>query len=118
MAADRPFRTLALATEFKTDKIFIVGSQGILLGMARRADQNDDVAVLAVAPSPEDLIVSKLARLDPKDKEFVEAYHAVRPLDPDVIEDRIQASKFEPAMTERAVAYVRSIARKRGGRST
>jgi len=38
--ADRSIRTLedldrtvrALATEFKTDKVFIIGSQGILLG--------------------------------------------------------------------------------------
>ena len=40
MAPTRPIRTLAdldhavraLATEFKTDKVFIIGSQGILLG--------------------------------------------------------------------------------------
>jgi hypothetical protein len=68
--------------------------------------------VMAVAPCPEDLIVSKLARLDPKDKEFIEAYHAERPLDPDVIEARILLSKFEPAVADRALTYIRGLARK------
>jgi hypothetical protein len=45
--------------------------------------------VTAIAPCPEDIIVSKLARLDEKDKKFILAFHAVRPLDPDVIESRI-----------------------------
>jgi hypothetical protein len=42
--------------------------------MVRRFDV-DGRMVKAVAPAPEDLIVSKLARLDDKDKDFVEAYH-------------------------------------------
>ena len=56
----------------------------------RRIDVDGRI-VLAVAPCPEDLIVSKLARLDPKDKAFIEAYHAERPLDLDVVEERICA---------------------------
>jgi hypothetical protein len=199
MAADRPLRTLddlqravrALAIEFKADKVFIIGSQGILVGWpdaptAMRSspeidaypanarlweiqerkihpgteasehingvfgygsqfhkthgfyidgvDDNTarlpsdwqtraivqpvevgDRTVLAVAPCPEDLIVSKLARLDPKDKEFIEAYHAARPIDPDVIEARIHLSKFEPAIAERALGYIRALAGQYGG---
>jgi len=197
MSADRPLRTVddlertvrALGREFKTDKVFIIGSQGILLAWPdaprdmraspeidaypenariweiaeKQKDPNsqpqasehidalfgsgsqfhrthgffidgvdentaklprgwhtraivrrveaDGRTVLAVAPCPEDLIVSKLARLDPKDKAFVEAYHAERPLDPDVIESRIRASDFEPAMAERAIAYIRALFR-------
>jgi hypothetical protein len=66
--------------------------------------------VFAVAPCLEDLIVSKLARLDSKDKEFVETCHAERPLDLRVVEERIRASGFEPAAAERAVTYIRTLA--------
>ncbi len=197
MSTERAFRTLddlertvrALATEFKTDKVFIIGSQAILLSwpaaptVMRSSPEIDaypgnakfweveerkkdpdaeasehinglfgygsifhqthgfyidgvddatarlppdwqkralvksiDVAgksVLAVAPCPEDLIVSKLARLGPKDKEFVETYNAARPLNSNVIEQRLRATDLEPAVAERAVAYLRSLARRR-----
>ncbi len=198
MPTSRPVRTLedlertvrAIATEFKTDKIFIIGSQSILLawpdapplmrsspeidafpGNARiweiqekkkhpeespeasehidalfgsgsqfhqthgfyidGVDENTamlpagwqtraivrqiDVggrSVTAVAPCPEDLIVSKLARLDDKDKSFIEAYHSERPLDPGVIEERIRLSDFEPPIADRAYVYIRNLTRK------
>jgi hypothetical protein len=67
--------------------------------------------VAAVAPCPEDLIVSKLARLDDKDKSFIEAYHSERPLDPTVIEERIRLSDLEPAVAQRASAYIRNLTR-------
>jgi hypothetical protein len=70
----------------------------------------DGRQVEAVAPSPEDLIVSKLARLDDKDRNFVEAYHRVRPLDLHVIEVRIKDASLDPAIAERAIAYIRSLA--------
>jgi Nucleotidyltransferase of unknown function (DUF6036) len=195
MSGGRPFRTeedldrtvRALAREFKTDEVFIVGSQGLLLAwpdspvkiratpeidaypanakiweIAERkinplaeasehidalfghgsqfhkthgffidgVDENtaklpkgwhrravvrlvdvDGRKVRAVAPCPEDLIVSKLARLDPKDRSFIEAYHAARPLDLDVIEKRILDSEFEGAAAEKAIAYVRALAK-------
>jgi hypothetical protein len=162
MSASRTVRTWedleravrAIATEFKTDKIFIIGSQGILLawpdapplmrssleidaypGNARdwetqekkkHPDESPEASehidalfgsgspfhrthgfyidgvdentatlpagwqsravvrqievggrtVTAIAPCPEDLIVSKLARLDDKDKSFIETYGA------------------------------------------
>jgi ABC-type microcin C transport system permease subunit YejB len=65
--------------------------------------------VTAVAPCPEDVIVSKLARLDDKDKAFIEAYHAARPLDPRVIEERIRSSNFEAPIADRAFAYIRNL---------
>jgi hypothetical protein len=70
-------------------------------------------AVLAVAPCPEDLVVSKLARLDPKDKEFIETYHAARPLDLNTIEQRVRATGFERPIEERALTYVESLKRPR-----
>ena len=69
----------------------------------------DGKQVLAVAPCAEDVIVSKLARLSEKDKEFVEAYNATRPLDRDVIVNRIGATRMEPELQQRAISYVRCL---------
>jgi hypothetical protein len=169
MSPSRPVRTLedlertvrAIATEFKTDKIFIIGSQSILLAwpdappvmrtspeidafsgqrkdlgspgegeasrgipggigtyrclvpagwQTRAVVRRVDVGtVTAVAPCPEDIIVSKLARLDDKDKSFIEAYHSARALDPHVIEERIRLSNFESPIADRALAYIRNL---------
>ena len=198
MSASRPVRTLedlertvrAIATEFKTDKIFIIGSQSILLAwpdapalmrtspeidvfpenariweteekrkhpnefpeasehidalfgsgsqfhqthvfyidgvdentetlpagwqtraVVRRFDVGGRI-VTAVAPCPEDLIVSKLARLDDKDRSFIEAYHSARPLDASVIEERIRLSDFEPPIADRARVYIHDLTHK------
>jgi hypothetical protein len=75
----------------------------------RRVTVGDRV-VTAIAPCPEDIIVSKLARLDEKDKRFIVAFHAARPLDPDVIERRVRSSRMDPAVADRAVAYIRALA--------
>lgn len=203
MSAARPVRTLedlertvrAIATEFRTDKIFIIGSQSILLAwpdappVMRTSPEIDvfpenakiweiqekekhpdefpeasehidalfgsgsqfhrthgfyidgvdentaklpagwrtravvrriDVAgrvVTAVAPCPEDLIVSKLARLDDKDKSFIEAYHSERPLDLSVIEVRIRLSDFESSIADRARAYIQNLTKKKTDRN-
>jgi hypothetical protein len=69
----------------------------------------DGREVKAVAPSPEDIIVSKLARLDDKDKDFVTAYHRARPLDLQLIESRINDAALDPAIAERAIAFIRSL---------
>jgi hypothetical protein len=76
--------------------------------MVRRFDV-DGRKVKAVAPSPEDLIVSKLARLDDKDKDFVATYHRARPLDIKLIEERIAETEFGPAVAKRAITYIRSL---------
>jgi hypothetical protein len=64
----------------------------------------DSRPVLAVAPCPEDVIVSKLARLSEKDMEFVEAYHAARPLHFEVIVERIKATTLEAELEQRGLA--------------
>jgi hypothetical protein len=192
--ADLEHTVRAIATEFKTDSVFIIGSQAILLALpdpppemtispeidafpanakiwemqekAKHPDANPEASeqinalfgegslfhethgfyidgvdentavlprdwrsraivrkvevcdrvVTAVVPCPEDVIVSKLARMDEKDRRFVEAYHAVRPLDAQVIEQRIRSSRMELAVAERAVAYIQMLARKSGHR--
>jgi hypothetical protein len=68
--------------------------------------------VTAIAPCPDDLIVSKLARLDDKDRAFIEAYYARQPLDVGLIEQRIALSNFEPAIAQRARDYVYSVAKR------
>jgi hypothetical protein len=69
----------------------------------------DGRMVKTIAPSPDDLIVSKLARLDDKDKGFVEAYHRERKLDIQLIESRIAETDLDPAVADRAVAYIRGL---------
>ena len=76
--------------------------------IVRRVDVGGRV-VIAVAPCPEDLIVSKLARLDDKDKVFIAAYHSARPIDPNLIEERLRLSGFEPAQAEKALDYIRRL---------
>jgi hypothetical protein len=48
--------------------------------------------------------LSPLARLDDKDKVFVEAYNSTRPLDMALIEERIAATDLDPEVAARAVA--------------
>jgi hypothetical protein len=69
----------------------------------------DDRMVKAVAPAPEDVIVSKLARFDDKDKDFVRAYHRTLPLDLRLIEQRIRETDLEPARAEQAIAFIRNL---------
>jgi hypothetical protein len=66
--------------------------------------------VTAIAPCPDDLIVSKLARLDDKDRAFIEAYYAERPLDLPLMEERIGLSRFETPVAQRALTYIRTLA--------
>jgi hypothetical protein len=70
----------------------------------------DGRRVLAVAPCPEDVIVSKLARLSDKDKDFVEAYHAARPLDLELVIERTKTTDLGPELQQRAINFVTSLA--------
>lgn len=65
--------------------------------------------VIGVAPALEDLVVSKVARLDERDKRFVNAIQETRPLDLELIEQRIHQTDLDPAVAERAAAYIRSL---------
>ena len=71
----------------------------------------DGRAIRAIAPAPEDLIVSKLARLKSRDKEFVEIYHRERPLDLNVIEQRIKDTDLELAVAEQAISFIKWLGR-------
>ncbi len=73
----------------------------------------DGRVVRAIAPSPEDIVVSKLARLDEKDRNYIKAFHAARPLDPDVIEKRIRASGMDSASEGHALSFLRELVRDR-----
>jgi hypothetical protein len=71
----------------------------------------DGRRVLAVAPCPEDVIVSKLARLSDKDEDFIEAYHAARPLDLELIVERTKATDLALEMQQRAINFITRLAR-------
>jgi Nucleotidyltransferase of unknown function (DUF6036) len=73
-------------------------------------EEVDARPVVGVAPSPVDLVVSKIARLDPRDRVFVEAIHERRPLNLTLVEERIRQTDLEPEVAERAIAYIRSLA--------
>ncbi len=67
-------------------------------------------AITVVAPCPEDVIVSKALRLADKDKDFIELYHKFRPLDPEVMAERIAAVPgIHPDILERAKTYFRDL---------
>jgi hypothetical protein len=72
-------------------------------------EEVDGRTVVGVAPSPEDLVVSKMARLDPRDRVFVEAIHEKRPLNLKLVEDRIRQTDLDPKIAERAISYIRSV---------
>jgi hypothetical protein len=66
--------------------------------------------VTVVAPCPEDIIVSKALRLADKDKAFIELYHKFRPLDPEVMAERIATvPDIHPEILERAMNYFRNL---------
>ncbi len=69
----------------------------------------DERIVRAIAPCPDDVVVSKLARLDEKDKNFIAAYHKARPLDQTLIEDRIKCTDLDPDVSRRALDYIRNL---------
>jgi hypothetical protein len=71
----------------------------------------DGRRVAAVAPCPEDVIVSKLARLSGKDKDFVEAYHAARPLDLAIVIERLKTTDWSLQLQHRAIDFVTLLAK-------
>jgi hypothetical protein len=79
----------------------------------RNVEMPNGRTVRAIVPSPEDIVVSKLARLDEKDRDYIKAFHAARPLDPDVIEKRIRASGVGSAIEDRAISFIRELERDR-----
>lgn len=73
------------------------------------AVQLDGAKVTAIAPSPEDLVVSKLARLDEKDILYIQERHRFRPLDIETIAERLAATEMEDATRRSASAFLSSL---------
>ena len=65
--------------------------------------------ITAIAPSVDDLVVAKLARLDEKDKRFVSACHRARPLDAERIRALIELTKLDTARKRAANAFLDSL---------
>lgn len=86
------------------------------LGWERRAVFLDVPAaepgkkLLAIAPCTEDLVVAKVIRCEQKDKDYIRSCHNVRPLDIQVLEQRLRTV---PGITQpeidQAANYLRSL---------
>lgn len=68
-----------------------------------------DITVTAIAPSPEDLAVSKLARLEEKDRAYIEERHLFRPLKIDVIKERLAQTEMPDEIRRRALIFLDHI---------
>lgn len=66
----------------------------------------DRQTINAVSPSLEDTIVAKLARLDERDRLFIEAAHAARPLDVDLIRSLYRSTRPDRALRMRAEQFL------------
>ena len=66
----------------------------------------DGKTIRAVAPSVEDLIVSKLFRLDQKDRDFIRAWHELQPLDGALIRQRLAETEPEQEVAARAEMFL------------
>ena len=65
--------------------------------------------VRVIAPCLEDLIVSKLQRLDPKDKEFIRASQQIQPLNVALIKMRLEESFPEPEIIANARGFLDAL---------
>lgn len=72
-----------------------------------------DIVITAVAPCIEDLIVSKLRRLDPKDERYVEACIASRGLDLELVKEGIASAPYNEHERQRALSYVDTLTSKK-----
>lgn len=75
-----------------------------------REVKNGSVTVTAVAPSLDDLIVSKLAALRPKDKDYILTCNNTFPLDINLLKDRVRSIEGISDEQQRAIdAFLREI---------
>lgn len=63
-------------------------------------------SITAIVPSLNDLIVSKLARLEEKDKSFVRVCHKAKPLNFDEIRQLLETARIEPAIRNAAIGFL------------
>lgn len=65
--------------------------------------------VTVVAPSPVDLVISKLHRLEEKDRSYIEALHRSRPLDRKLVLDRMKACEPAQESMARVEAFINAL---------
>jgi hypothetical protein len=66
--------------------------------------------VTVVAPSPDDILVSKSLRLADKDRAYIELYNKFRPIDPALMRKRLMTIQGQPAeLLERAASYFETL---------
>lgn len=75
----------------------------------RMAVDDEGRTIAIVAPALEDLVVSKLARLDDKDKEFIVACHAAASLDREKIKKMLQSSRLPTERERIAMVFLASL---------
>jgi hypothetical protein len=75
----------------------------------RRPVKADNKTVHAMTPELHDLIASKLCRLDPKDKEFIETLHRHERIVLDTLLERLKKVHAEGAIRKRADEFVRTL---------
>jgi hypothetical protein len=75
--------------------------------------RDEERSITTVAPSLEDLIVSKLARLDDKDKDFIAACNEARPLDLDRILKLLETTRIDPHRRRDAGNFLDSLIARR-----
>jgi hypothetical protein len=71
--------------------------------------RGDEREITAIAPSVEDLIVSKLARLEEKDRRFIAACHQAKPLDFDRIRSLLEKTDIDPQRKRDAGGFLESL---------
>lgn len=70
---------------------------------------DDGKTILVIAPCLDDLIVSKLQRLAPKDKEFIRACQQMQPLNLERIKQRLRNSSPRPETMTNAGEFLNSL---------
>jgi len=76
--------------------------------------RDGDRSIKVIAPRSEDLIVSKLCRLDEKDRAFIRAFNADDPLDLLEIRVRLEATSAAESVKKRARRFLDEIRRDHG----
>lgn len=79
-----------------------------------RTIEVDGRDVELVVPEPQDLAISKLARLVEKDKEWLKAFNRELGLDVNAIHERLQSTGLPPEVMRQAMVFVRSLRREMG----
>ena len=74
-----------------------------------RAVDDNGGTIRVIAPSIEDLIVSKLFRLDEKDRDFIRAWHALQPLDGALIRRRLAETEPEKEVAAHAEMFLEML---------